>query len=140
MVGCGQVPKGADWRWKVSGFHPWGFYVGDLQFRRAWRSSPSFNALSSVRSLSPQTSPWRLRVRGGAENACSHTWRTGGAYRACNLTCAMTRLFIPPPSQNTTDEFPNNPNNSGPGHDPKLTSWLRASYQDSIQALVFGRR
>ena len=108
-MGCGQVPKGADWRWNVSGFHPWGFYVGLLQFRRAWRSSPPFNALSSVRSLSPQTSPWRLRVVVGLKMPATTLWRTGGAYRACNLTCAMTRLLILTPSQNTNDKFPNNP-------------------------------
>ena len=68
------------------------------------------------------------------------SWSPEGAYRACNLTCAMTRLLVLTPSQNTNDKFPNNPNNPRPGHDLKLTSWLRASYQDSIQALVFGRR
>ena len=115
-MSCVKCSMAANWREEVSGISPMGFSCWPSSNFGAtgashFPSMPSPRCISSV----PRSLHGAFGYERGSLTCLS--WSPGGAYRACNLTCAMTRLLILTPSQNTKDKFPNNP----PGQDPKLS-------------------
>ena len=103
---------------EVSGFSPLGFFMLAF-FEFGVPGHISFPSMSSPRCILSVLSdlPGAFGLWSGSltDNKVidlgTILWRAGGVYRACNLTCAMTRLTIPPPSQNTTEQIP--PPNTG---------------------------